>query len=456
MTLSEAANLFLSPLFSSFQLMTAMALFCWRQPRRERFGMRAGLVVFGYLAATLIATYIGFVAEPRLMGEWSFNTQMLLFGSLAFMWVGIIYFCYEISIWAAVFLAVAGFSAFHALTGVIGTIVVLAGGAGILQDVESSILAVFPLEINPFVALVNLLATVIVYWLCYRFFACNLRGEWVARPSDRSVAVIFLATLLIDVAFNLSMMSTYSYGVPVFQRTVFGITKTFICFFLLFVEFQILLVGHLQTEVAIGERMLVERTRQYELSRENIEAINLKCHDIRHQIRQLEAGSRVDPTVLADIAREVDVYDAAVKTGNDALDTILTEKSLLCGRNGITLSCIADGAALAFLQPTELYALFGNILDNAIEAILALSEREKRNISLMVQRRGDMVSIHEENYFEGDIVFEDGLPKTTKGDTMNHGFGTRSIRTIVESHEGSLAIGVDNGLFHLDALIPIP
>ncbi len=68
----------------------------------------------------------------------------------------------------------------------------------------------------------------------------------------------------------------------------------------------------------------------------------------------------VDPAALADVAREVDVYDAAVHTGNEALDTILTEKSLVCQREGITLTCVADGSALDFMAPADIYALFGN------------------------------------------------------------------------------------------------
>jgi hypothetical protein len=61
----------------------------------------------------------------------------------------------------------------------------------------------------------------------------------------------------------------------------------------------------------------------------------------------------VDPLIFDDIAKEVRVYDSTVSTGNDALDVILSEKSLVCERRGITLSCMADGSAISFMQPTE-------------------------------------------------------------------------------------------------------
>jgi len=459
MTPPSAMDLLFQPLISAVQLIVAMALFCLHQPRRNRFALRVGFVVVGYLVATVIATYIGFVWEPRLMGEWSFTTQIVLFIFITFVWVALVHFCFDVPKQSAVFLAVAGFSMYHTATGLIGSIIVVAGGAGVLEDVESAAIAVFPLEFDQFIFMLNTIVTVAVYALCYRLFARKLTGEWVSKPDDRTIAVFFLSVIFIDVIFDFSMMSTYNYGLPVFQRTVFGLTKTFICFFLLYVEFQILLVERLQADVELSGRLLAERERQYQISRETIDAINIKCHDIRHQIRHLKDGSEgaiADASVLADIAREVAIYDATVKTGNDALDTILTEKRLLCERDGITLSCIADGAALDFMQPVEIYALFGNILDNAIEAVSAISDREKRSISFVVQRRGDMVSIHVENYFSGSVSFDNGLPKTTKVDTANHGFGMRSIRATVEEHDGSLTLGAEGGIFRLDALIPIP
>ena len=63
----------------------------------------------------------------------------------------------------------------------------------------------------------------------------------------------------------------------------------------------------------------------------------------------------VDREALNDIAREVNVSDSVVETGNEALDTILTEKSLACSQEGITLSCIADGAALGARLPSDIY-----------------------------------------------------------------------------------------------------
>ena len=82
------------------------------------------------------------------------------------------------------------------------------------------------------------------------------------------------------------------------------------------------------------------------------------------------------------------------------------------------------------------------LLDNAIEAARRLDGAERKTISLVVSRRGDMAVIHEENYFDGEVRFENGLPVSTKGDPLNHGFGTRSMHQIVERYAGSMTMRV--------------
>jgi len=108
------------------------------------------------------------------------------------------------------------------------------------------------------------------------------------------------------------------------------------------------------------------------------------------------------------------VCDSTVKTGNDALDTILTEKSLLGEREGIDLSCIADGKALSFMNPAEIYSLFGNAIENAMDAVTQLEDPEQRVVSLAVRRVAGMVSIHMENRCPKEVKFEDGCRRQAR------------------------------------------
>ena len=75
--------------------------------------------------------------------------------------------------------------------------------------------------------------------------------------------------------------------------------------------------------------------------------------------------------------QEIRSYEAQNKTGNEVLDTILTSKSLYCQQHGITLTCVADGAALDFMDTMDLCSLFGNALDNAIEGTAKVAARQR-------------------------------------------------------------------------------
>ena len=96
------------------------------------------------------------------------------------------------------------------------------------------------------------------------------------------------------------------------------------------------------------------------------------------------------------------------------LDAVLTSKSLYCQNNGIGLTCVADGSALNFMEDMDISALFGNILDNAIESVQKLNEQEKRLIHLSVAKQKQFLRIRCENYCEEQLKFENGMPVNNK------------------------------------------
>ena len=128
---------------------------------------------------------------------------------------------------------------------------------------------------------------------------------------------------------------------------------------------------------------------QYQLSKETIELINHKCHDLKHQVQAIRAvkDEKERETYLEKIEKSVQIYSAIVRTGNEILDTILTEKSLICENSGIHINCVADGSLLAFMNPVDLYTLFGNALDNAVESVEKRGKDEFKSIGVRVWKK---------------------------------------------------------------------
>lgn len=291
-----------------------------------------------------------------------------------------------------------------------------------------------------------LLATyVVVYVLVGRRFRLDTklvarRVSWVAA----SVAVLFFV-----IVFSMVFADTQT-GVSRKIAYVYDALVTGLIMVVLLLAFR---VDGLRSTMAASEAMWERKREEYELSRESIDLINVKCHDIRKRVSGLGGLSGESLDKVMDSIR---IYDAQASTGNEALDVVLTAKSLICSQRGIELSRMVDGSCLAFIEDSELYSLMENILDNAIEATLAIGDVERRSIRLSVSREGGFASIREENYFEGSFDLSDGLPKTTKGDERNHGFGMRSIRRCVDDYGGEMSVRATDGVFSLSILLPIP
>lgn len=218
------------------------------------------------------------------------------------------------------------------------------------------------------------------------------------------------------------------------------------------------LESYMRYELSATTTILKNQYDQYCMSKETIDLINRKYHDLKNQIAALRIESDPDRRSewLDEMESDIRQYEAENKTGNAVLDTLLTGKSLYCQKNDISLTCVADGTSLDFMKVMDLCSIFGNALDNAIESTIQLEDREKRLIHVVVCRQKRFIVIRIENYFGGTLEFEEGIPVTTKTDRAYHGFGVRSIRSSVENYGGTLSISTERGWFELKILIPIP
>ena len=210
-------------------------------------------------------------------------------------------------------------------------------------------------------------------------------------------------------------------------------------------------------ELEAVQSVLQNQYVQYKQSRDSIELINYKYHDLKHQIAVLR--SEEDPKkreeFLNRMENEIKQYEAQNKTGNKVLDTVLTTKSLYCTKHGITFTCVADGTLLEFMDVMDICSIFGNALDNAIECELKIPEKEKRLIHVTVSKQKNFLILRFENYYEEELKYKEGSLVTTKKEKEYHGYGLKSIRYTVNKYEGAVTIDAKDNWFELKILIPI-
>ena len=214
-----------------------------------------------------------------------------------------------------------------------------------------------------------------------------------------------------------------------------------------------------QKKLDQSQTLWKQRQLQYEQSKENVDLINRKVHDLKHQIAALAQADDVGPhrkAFAAEVQNMIKVYDSDANTGNEALDTLLMEKGLYCHLHDIDWTCVADGKLLEKIDVVDLFTMLGNALDNAVEGVEKCGEGQHKSISVRIWRKDLFAVIQVENSYSGEIRFlEYGLPASTKGDDDNHGFGTRSIQSIAEKYGGTVTVKAEDQLFTLTILIPV-
>lgn len=98
----------------------------------------------------------------------------------------------------------------------------------------------------------------------------------------------------------------------------------------------------------------------------------------------------------------------------------------------------------------EFTIVFGNILENAYNAAL-LSRKPLISVSMMMS--GSLFLIELKNSFNGPVKWSGGLPRSSK---PGGGLGLRSVKVVVEKHDGTMECDDTGGLFSVRIVLPMP
>lgn len=290
-----------------------------------------------------------------------------------------------------------------------------------------------------------------IYILAYFILIKPQKNENVYEGNNkRKIAISFIIVVICIVMSRLTSDNAARDILSVIAESIYAILCSML---VLYIQFAISENDSMRLEMdSMAEILRIER-KQFELSKETIDIINIKCHDMKHQIAALRTNASDEN--IAEIERAIMIYDSTIKTGNDTLDVILTEKKLYCEDKNIQMICVADGKRISFINDVDIYSLFGNALSNAIESVSKIPDEQKRCISINVIDADNLLFIHVENFFEGVLEFEDGLP-VTQNDKNFHGFGIKSMERIVRKYGGEISAFTSGNKFNLDIVLPIP
>lgn len=203
------------------------------------------------------------------------------------------------------------------------------------------------------------------------------------------------------------------------------------CSFILAIEYALLEGANAAKEKAQLEKFLHDTEKYYALSRETIEIINRKCHDMKHQLRGLSTASDEErQAYIEETQRNIIFYQKMMLCENDVVNTILAEKGLLCEEKKIELSCSIDHVRLDFIKVSDLYALLGNAVDNAMEYVGQFADPAMRVINFRISARQHFISIQVNNPYVGPALHGRFLVLPTDYHTGTHGLSVRPKHSV--------------------------
>lgn len=360
------------------------------------------------------------------------------------MLMGINAFCFEVKLKDVVFDCAGGYALEHSIYCILTIITYYFPAPPLLKN-----------DLFLRYLCLHLPVTVPVAAIAYFFLVRPVEKRGLLK--DKDVSCVFLSVIVLFSAVILNEFARIKMGNainPFTTRVVCKLYSLLCCMLVLFLQLVVFRWKKSERDKELVEYILEQKKAQYKFSRETVDLINMKYHDLKHQIRALrtmQTGDREE--AIKALEEDIKLYDGIVRTGNESLDVILTENSLLCLKRKIQFSYSVKAEALSVMEPVDIYSLFGNALDNAINSVYE-EEESKRIISLKVYTQNDLLFINIENYCGKELVFRNGLP-VTGGDKKYHGYGTKSIEFIVKKYGGHMRMSLNDNMFSLGIVLPL-
>ena len=364
-------------LINNFLIIFFAFFICKEQEKRPYFLLRCflcyGLVcVFRYLYFNQLM--------PVINRDLGFYLRMLGFILLIFFVVGITPICYKCDFFSSLFAGTFGYCIQF-----------------ICQRIYAYSSSKFPEGTLPvFYYLlylgIILLAFTIVYFSLKKF---DMYYLIVNRRSTIVVSIVAIITTIILNLFFSRFLREGGEGLFI----CYNIAVVLLVLVIILYEMATLKAKNNEIERDNIKDILKKSKEQYSYEKSVIDLMNIKFHDLKHQIENLEADQK--EYLSNEISEAVETYDAIVKTNNPALDVVLTRTNFICKKKNIYYTCMADNDCLSPFKETDVYSLFGNILDNAIEAVDKVENTDKRVIDIRITKKSYFINIHEENYFSG-------------------------------------------------------
>ncbi len=146
--------------------------------------------------------------------------------------------------------------------------------------------------------------------------------------------------------------------------------------------------------------------------------------------------------------------EKVIDTGNPVIDALLNDKYSISQKIGIDFRKELNLPSNLKIAPTDICAILGNSLDNAIEACKRIKNSAiRREIALSMTYRDSYLIIVVVNTIDQVPLKEGKFFRSSKPSPELHGLGMHSIERTVKKYAGNMVVKCDEGLFKLEIVM---
>lgn len=296
---------------------------------------------------------------------------------------------------------------------------------------------------------IYIISTVAIYTLLFFIFSFHQDPRDYAKL-QRGIIIISSLILFVICIFVIQFFEFYRSEVSFHYYVLFVILDTTCCISIYLIQ----KISYTSAKNAIETEIFKNRINQYESMQNVIEVMNIRIHDLKHQLHKIEKENSASPEAISQLNESISKYKSFSRCGNDVIDAILTEKNIKFEKESIIFTYFLNGKLFDNFSTLDIHSIFGNALDNAIEFLITLP-KENRFLTIRSFEKGNIAKVSFENTYIGKPKFnKQGLLDTTKDNSMYHGFGLKSIKATIKKYNGSMSITIEDNTFKLQLLFP--
>lgn len=272
-------------------------------------------------------------------------------------------------------------------------------------------------------------------------------SEWAAS------VFIPITTLILEIMI---IQSNYISSIEVIISLVLVLVLNFISFYL----YDSLSESYRKlSDYALMKKENELYIKQCELMYNSTECLQAFRHDLNNQFIVLSElmdkhEYELVKNHISDLFVQTKSNIVYSTTGNIIIDGLVNYKLQNAAEKSISVDTEIIVPDKLSIDIPDIVTILGNILDNAVVAVLKLPEQQRKIYIKVVYNKGRLI-IHSENPFDSDIKYLNGEIITSKTDSVNHGYGLKNIEKTIEKYDGYMEINHNESVFKIDILLYI-